>query len=1129
MKNLRKSLIIGVMALTVWSMTGISFASAAAPQAGDLIKMDGLSTVYFLGNDGKRYVYPTSAVYFSWHKDFSGVVTVSASELQSYPLGSNIVMRAGTKLVKITTDPSVYAVEANGVLRKIASEADAIAIYGANWAKRVVDVPDAFFTNYTIGSALTSGQVPAGSLVKNAGSSAIYYYDGTNYRSIPSEAAFNANRFDFANVITLSSAITAGGTAITGAEYAYDAQGNTPNNVVTTTGVTVSVSANSAPASSIIAGQALADMASFNFTASNDGAAIIKTIKLKRTGISSDTSLDNVYLYDGVTRLTDGASFSNGYVSFSNGTGIITIPAGQTKTISVKADVNASANGNIGVAINAASDIISSAATVTGSFPISGNLMSPTTATDTSKVVLTNTLATSGNTAKAGNTNTIVWSETAAVSQKSVDFKYIAFKQIGSINADDLANLSLYVDGTKVATGVLSNNDLAFNLATPVRLNTGNHTIEVKADIVKGSSRTFSFSLQTAANAIFTDTNYNVNVAATGVSTAISVAPAFTISSGTLSVSADSTFNDTQIVKTATNATISKFKVKAYGEDVKVNTLAIDVIVAGTAGSTSTEKINDLAIIVDGTQVGSSKSIPTSGSLAATTYNVSYGTTNLFTIPAGHEAIVEIKGSLSLDSNTTLTSVKANISGITGQGVTSYSAVTGAAATANNTLSIVSGSMTIAKNTNTQNQNVSKNTQKVKIGSYILSAGSAEGVNISNVRVNLTLTGTSSTLMDSVSNLYISENTTPVNPQVNNDFNTNLTIDKSQSKTIDVYADLGDLANATKVDTALVVTYKTTVTQTFGTSASVAGQTMTLATASLATPTNVSDSPASNFVIGGTTATAAKLKFVATNGTATINELYFDVTSSVDAISQITVDGVTAPVIGGKVTMTGLNTAIAAGLQGVNVEVKAAYNNVTSEGQGGVATGNTVTLALRGMKYTVNGTQATLAYGSFNVPTNSMKLVSSYPTVTDLSSYGTANLVPSGKSEVMRFSVTSGSNNPVNLKQISLTPYFDYTVTGNSIKVYDANDLSNVLSTATSTFSTSGTASNVGFINDVTISAGSTRTFVVYADNTGTASTTGNYFRMDMVNTGWLWNDATITGTINGTYVKEFTGATFKK
>ena len=285
MKNLRKSLIIGVMALTVLGMSGLN-VQAAAPQAGDLIKMDGLSAVYFLGNDGKRYVFPSESVYFSWHNDFSGVVTISATELASYPLGANVVVRPGTKLVKITTDPSVYAVEANGTLRKIASEADAIAVYGANWAKRVIDVSDAFFTNYTITTPLASNQIPAGTLVKNANSGAVYLYDGTNYRSIANEAAFNANRFNFANVITISNAITAGGTAITGAESLnYDAQIITPNNnVVTGSGLTASISANTPVSTTIISGnptggQAIAPLASFNLTAANDGAITVRALE----------------------------------------------------------------------------------------------------------------------------------------------------------------------------------------------------------------------------------------------------------------------------------------------------------------------------------------------------------------------------------------------------------------------------------------------------------------------------------------------------------------------------------------------------------------------------------------------------------------------------------------------------------------------------------------------------------------------------------------------------------------------------------------------------------------------------------------------------------------------------------
>ncbi|HQB26714.1 MAG TPA: hypothetical protein PLP70_02560, partial [bacterium] len=146
MNRISKMFFLGlaVVALAGFGKVGVTKAAA---QPGSLIKMNGLSSVYYLGADGKRYVFPNQTTYFSWYKDFSGVVTISQSELESYPLGSNITMRPGTYLVKITTNPKVYAVEPGGLLRAIPDEASAKALYGDNWAKRVVDVPDAFFTN----------------------------------------------------------------------------------------------------------------------------------------------------------------------------------------------------------------------------------------------------------------------------------------------------------------------------------------------------------------------------------------------------------------------------------------------------------------------------------------------------------------------------------------------------------------------------------------------------------------------------------------------------------------------------------------------------------------------------------------------------------------------------------------------------------------------------------------------------------------------------------------------------------------------------------------------------------------------------------------------------------------------
>src|SRR5690606_38495585 len=64
--------------------------------------------------------------------------------------------RPGIRLVKITTDPKVYAVDSHGTLRWISSQAAASAIYGGDWNTKIDDVPDAFFVNYRIGTDINS-------------------------------------------------------------------------------------------------------------------------------------------------------------------------------------------------------------------------------------------------------------------------------------------------------------------------------------------------------------------------------------------------------------------------------------------------------------------------------------------------------------------------------------------------------------------------------------------------------------------------------------------------------------------------------------------------------------------------------------------------------------------------------------------------------------------------------------------------------------------------------------------------------------------------------------------------------------------------------------------------------------
>lgn len=122
---------------------------------GTLIK-GSLSAVYFYGDDGKRYVFPNDKVFFSWYSDFSSVKEITDAELAAIQIGGNVTYRPGTKLVKVTSDPRVYAVSGHGVLRWITSEELAKRLYGADWAKQVHDLSDSLFGDYEVGSSIAS-------------------------------------------------------------------------------------------------------------------------------------------------------------------------------------------------------------------------------------------------------------------------------------------------------------------------------------------------------------------------------------------------------------------------------------------------------------------------------------------------------------------------------------------------------------------------------------------------------------------------------------------------------------------------------------------------------------------------------------------------------------------------------------------------------------------------------------------------------------------------------------------------------------------------------------------------------------------------------------------------------------
>ncbi len=176
------------------------------------------ATVYIVGSDGKRYAFPDAQTFRSWYADANGVQRVSDVVLAAFPLGGLVTIRPGTFLVKIQTDPKVYAVETTGVLRWVPSEETARAIYGERWAARTVDVPDAFFVTYRVGTPIAGVEPPAGTILEDVRDGERYLITAGQRRRFTSTLAFLKNGFQWRDVVRVSAIAYPDGSPIEGRE-----------------------------------------------------------------------------------------------------------------------------------------------------------------------------------------------------------------------------------------------------------------------------------------------------------------------------------------------------------------------------------------------------------------------------------------------------------------------------------------------------------------------------------------------------------------------------------------------------------------------------------------------------------------------------------------------------------------------------------------------------------------------------------------------------------------------------------------------------------------------------------------------------------------------------------------------
>ena len=896
--------------------------------------------------------------------------------------------------------------------------------------------------------------------------------------------------------------------------------------VVTGNGLKVALSATSPNGSVLVQGQGIGDLGDFVFSNPTSAPVNVTGVTFNRIGVSNDSTMTNVYLYNNGTRITDSAGVSSGQFSWNDANGLFTVPAGGTYTVSVRSDIAGSTSGQqIGVSLVS----VSSTGTLDSSvsFPINSGYQTISAANLATVTYGANT--TPSTTTISPQNDYPVWQNTLSVSTNPVKLTSMRFTNLGSIDGSYLTNLRLYVDGTQVGSAVASmssDRSVTFDLSSsPVLLSTQSHTIKVLANITGGASRTVEFSVQRASDAMFVD-----NQLGQPVTPVNSDGSAFTAqSSGTVtinavsgstgvSVSRDAGSPTQNVAVGASNVDWADFDMLASGENTKVNDLYVYSVTSVHAGGLKNGKI-----MVNGVQVGSTKDI---GETSASKTDFSLGSSLI--LPAGQTTKVSVYADAKTSTSTNLSNnetVTVYLAGATSnaQGQSSLqSANVPSSNTGGNTITVSSSSLTATKYTGYGNQTVIAGSNNAKLGAFTLSTGSTEGVTVNTVVLTMSAANAAS-----ITNLTLKDDATGntlgsiiTTPSSSNSFAVNFDVPASSTKTIDVYANV--LSGANNGNIILTVDSTTGgVGDTTGTSASVGGsgvalQTVAVGTGTLSVAVGANYQTSNNILAGASAVNVGEFTFTGSNSAYTVNNLAILIPNGVArSVTNVTLSYKDANGNAKTVTQalansgTGNATATFTGL-GMYVPMNDSANLDVSVGTPTIASGANsgdgiqVTLdtgATAGTFLAQNSAGATVNQ------VNSGTAVASNGTFYVRKSIATFAMVPTGLtvpatgSPLYKFSITADPAGAIEWTKL----VFNVSTTSATVSnVYLTDDSSgtNLLDSNSTSASTTASTITVDLTKNATqptyqqIAAGATKTYDLYGTVTG--FTTGSTITLSL-------------------------------
>jgi len=469
---------------------------------------------------------------------------------------------------------------------------------------------------------------------------------------------------------------------------------------------------------------------------------------------------------------------------------------------------------------------------------------------------------------------------------------------------------------------------------------------------------------------------------------------------------------------------------------------------------------------LNGVQVGSTQDI---GSASSDNTEFTFGSS--FIARQGMTEIVEVYADAKQADGTSLSSgesvdVGVTIDGSDTEGMDSGDAVSSISEVEGNSLTVTSSTASLTKFSGYGDQTIVAGTNNARVGSFTISAGSTEGVNVNTITVTL-----SSAEAASISDLMLKNNatgaqigTTKVTPSTSNSFSVNLPISQSGTVTIDLYANLRTANGASLTFVANVdgtgTGAQTATSVSFGSSSGSSGslQTITIAGSGTLTVTRDAGTPVNaNVIAGSTQVHVGKFDFSAVSSSYTVQELKVKVPAdAATSVSSVTLKfknsaGVEQTVSQALSLSSGAETHATATFTGLtffvpnndsaDIDVYVDVPTTTS----GAKSGADISVLLdadEGFKAIDSGGSQDTTLASADVASDSSTgygskyVKKSVPTLARLSTGYTSNTVASGIG-LYRFTMTADAAGSIDWREISFT----VTTTGASFTGWTLYDV----------------------------------------------------------------------------------------